>query len=39
MNFENMPELNWKHGYLFAWILMLIIGVIVFIYFRKKKWY
>ena len=25
--------------YLFAWIVMAIIGIIVYLYFRKKKWY
>lgn len=39
MNFQFMPELNWKYGYLFAWLLMFIIGIIVYLYFRKKKWY
>lgn len=39
MNFQFMPELDWKYGYLFAWLLMFIIGIIVYLYFRKKKWY
>ncbi len=39
MNFRFMPELDWKYGYLFAWILMLIAGIASYIYFRKKKWY
>lgn len=39
MNFDFMPELSWKHGYLFAWLLMAVIGIAVFLYFRIKKWY
>lgn len=39
MNFKYMPELNWRYGYLFAWIIMWIIGIVVYLYFRKKKWY
>lgn len=39
MNFDFMPELNWKHGYLFAWLLMAIIGIAVYLFFKKKKWY
>ena len=38
MNFDNMPELEWKYGYVFA--LALILGAIVamFIFFKRKKW-
>lgn len=39
MNFNFMPELGWKYGYLVAWILMFLIGGVVFFYFKKKKWY
>ncbi len=39
MNFKFMPELDWRYGYLFAWIAMLIAGVVSYIYFRRKKWY
>ena len=39
MNFSWMPELNWKYGYLFAWILMLVTGTAVYLLFRRKKWY
>lgn len=37
MNFENMPELTWKYGYFVALIMMLIISVFIFIWFRKRK--
>lgn len=39
MNFSNMPELNWRYGYLVSWAVMLIVGVIVYIWLRRKKWY
>jgi len=35
----NMPELNWFWGYPFALSVMLIIGVLMLIYFRRKKWF
>ena len=37
-NFENMPELHWRYGYLFGWFLigMLTAGQIWF--FRRRKW-
>ncbi len=38
MNFENMPELSWKYGYIFAWVVMIATAFIVSLYFRKKKW-
>lgn len=39
MNFKFMPELDWKFGYLFAWLLMLLLGTGLYFYFRRKKWY
>lgn len=39
MNFKLMPELDWRYGYCFAWFLMIVIGVAVYAFFRKKKWY
>jgi magnesium transporter len=38
MNFENMPELKWSFGYLFALSIMAIVGVILVIFFKKRKW-
>jgi magnesium transporter len=38
MNFENMPELKWRWGYHFALLLMATVGIIMFTYFKKKKW-
>jgi magnesium transporter len=39
MNFKIMPELDWKYGYLTAWIIMIIVGWIGYWFFKKKKWY
>lgn len=39
MNFRWMPELDWKYGYLFAWVLMLLLVVAIYFYFKRKKWY
>ena len=39
MNFKVMPELDWRYGYCFAWGLMAVIGIIVYAFFRKKRWY
>ena len=38
MNFKYMPELEWKWGYLAVWAVMVIIGICMLIYFRRKKW-
>ena len=37
MNFNNMPELTWKYGYFIIWIIMFLIGVFMFVWFKKKK--
>jgi magnesium transporter len=38
MNFKYMPELEWRWGYAAVWIIVIIIGVSMLIYFKKKKW-
>jgi len=38
MNFKYMPELEWKYGYLFVWILNIAIAVGIYIWLKKKKW-
>jgi len=37
MNFKRMPELEWTHGYLAAWILMIVVGVSLYLWFLRKK--
>jgi magnesium transporter len=38
MNFRYMPELEWHQGYFAVLFLMVIVGIVMVIYFRKKKW-
>jgi magnesium transporter len=38
MNFDVLPELHWKYGYLYFWIFSVIILVLLLFYFRRKKW-
>jgi magnesium transporter len=38
MNFKYMPELEWPWGYPAVWILFVVIGVSMLVYFRKKRW-
>lgn len=38
MNFNNIPELQWKYGYFYALFLMLAVGFGMLYYFRRKKW-
>ena len=38
MNFKFMPELEWHWGYLFSWAIMILIGLSMVVYFKKKKW-
>ncbi len=39
MNFEFMPELKWPWGYPLVWGVMVTIGMVMLIYFKKKKWF
>jgi magnesium transporter len=38
MNFDHMPELHWVLGYPFAITLMLALGVVLWVVFRKRNW-
>jgi len=37
MNFSSMPELTWKFGYPVIIVIMLIITIIIYSWFKKKK--
>jgi magnesium transporter len=39
MNFEFMPELKWRYGYLFFWGIIVAVGAGMLAYFRRKKWF
>lgn len=38
MNFKFMPELEWKAGYPAVYLLMLLVTISIYIWFKKKKW-
>ncbi len=39
MNFKYMPELEWRWAYPFLWSIILLVGLIMVFYFRRKKWF
>ena len=39
MNFQNMPELQWKYGYPSVLVLMLTIAVGMVIWMKRKEWF
>lgn len=45
MNFDpmkspyNMPEIEWRYGYIYVWVLMVAITVGMIVYFRRKGWF
>ncbi|HSJ68009.1 MAG TPA: magnesium/cobalt transporter CorA [Anditalea sp.] len=39
MNFEVMPELEWRYSYLVIWILFILTTLAMLYYFRKKRWF
>jgi magnesium transporter len=39
MNFHDMPELSWKHGYLVAFGVVALSTGLTYWYFRRKKWF
>lgn len=38
MNFDVMPELHWRYGYLLTWIVMSVTTCGMIFWFRKKGW-
>ncbi len=38
MNFDNMPELHYKHAYPMVWGVMIAMFIGMLIYFKRKKW-
>lgn len=39
MNFEYMPELKWRYGYIYVVILCLAVVGGLFLWFKKKRWF
>jgi len=38
MNFDFMPELRWRGGYPLVLLLMLTVIIVIYLWFKKKKW-
>ena len=38
MNFDFMPELGWQYGYPMVIGFMLLVFIVIYIWFRRKKW-
>lgn len=39
MNFKEMPELSWQHGYAMAAILTILSTAATYFYFKKRRWF
>lgn len=37
MNFDFMPELRWKYGYLLVWLMMVLVSLMIYLWFKKRK--
>jgi magnesium transporter len=38
MNFDQMPELRWKYGYPAILLVMFLVFLIIYLWFRRRKW-
>ena len=38
-NFEYIPELKMRYGYLYFWAIMILITIALTFYFKKRKWF
>lgn len=39
MNFHYMPELSWRFGYLFVWVVFVSIFVGMLLWFKRRNWF
>ena len=39
MNFKYMPELEWRWGYPLIWAVMVAVGGLMLVAFKRKKWF
>ena len=39
MNFKNFPELDWKYGLAFVFLLIFATTLALLWYFKRKKWF
>jgi magnesium transporter len=38
-NFDYVPELHWQNGYFIMWVVMVVVAFLMFLLFRRKKWF
>jgi len=38
MNFANMPFLRWEWGFFAVSVFMILLGISMLIYFKRKEW-
>lgn len=38
-NFDYVPELHWHNGYFIMWVVMVVVAFLMFLLFRRKKWF
>ncbi|MFN5421912.1 MAG: CorA family divalent cation transporter [bacterium] len=38
MNFDIMPELRWRYGYLMIMLVMLLIFIVIYTWFKRRRW-
>jgi len=38
MNFEHMPELHWRYGYLYCWAVLSAVFLGMLLWFRRRHW-
>jgi magnesium transporter len=38
MNFKHMPELAWPWAYPLLWGILVLIGVVMLVYFKRRRW-
>jgi magnesium transporter len=39
MNFHYMPEIPWRYGYIFVWVIFILIFFGMLAWFRHRKWF
>ncbi|MEJ2024197.1 MAG: CorA family divalent cation transporter, partial [Deltaproteobacteria bacterium] len=39
MNFKYMPELEWHWAYPVLWSIIIAVGLVMVLYFKRKKWF
>ncbi len=38
MNFEHIPEFKWQYGYPMVWVVVVITSLVIYQWFKRKKW-